>query len=388
MKVLFVTACYKPYIGGVERVVEQLSCRFVQRPEIEDVGILTSYYRYPPVPLRGIPSVERLDGANVFRLRFFPRALPFFYHLETGVFAPALKHTINRFRPTVVHYLICEWFLPNLIVNNITRNRSAQIMSVFNHSFRSGPRTWPFALINRYLCRRMDAVHVVTEQARSIVSNAFKFPLNLTTVIPLGVNVSPSPPKPKTTRRDQDIIILSVGRLDSRKNQFDLVKCFHQTLKRTDRPCRLLLVGQDAGQGTVIRDYIEKHDLREHVILVGEVREDELIKLYKAADIFALLTLEESYGLVFLEAMAAGLPIIAYNVPGPGHFLTDKAFLIDRENKDKVVSTLLELVNNDAKRSQLSIEAHQHAREHVSWDQVTDRMIGLYLSALSKGKVA
>ncbi|MEW6620360.1 MAG: glycosyltransferase family 4 protein [bacterium] len=375
MRILFVTPCYKPYLGGVERVVEQLCQRLCMDSDVEVLGILTSYYRYPAEIMTGLQAQEQIDGATVFRLRFFPEKMPYFYHLDTGLFGHNMKKVIQSFQPTHIHYMVYDWFLPNLQSYFLSQKYSAQIMTIFVHDFHLSIGTYPFLWFNRWLANHVDIVHVVSQYGKEVVKQYFHLSESRIVIIPLGSEV---PKQPHQIENNHPVTILSVGRLCAKKGQMNLVCCFLRIQDRIQSACQLILVGDDGGDMEKIQQVVNEHHLQDRVHLMGHISQDELEYWYTNSDIFALLTKDESFGLVFTEAMAAGIPVITYAVGPLPKLLTNGAILLPPDNIGMVEESLVELINNKNKRQQLGQEAHSFAISHFSWNQTVEQMIQVY----------
>lgn len=384
MRILFVTPCYKPYFGGVERVVEQFCRRLAARPEVEAVGVLTSFYRYPSAVMAGLPATEEMDGATVYRLPFLPRRLPGFYHLDTGLFAPRMGEVLRRFRPTHLHTQVYDWFLPNLQAFLMAPPETARVQTIYDHRFTTHCRVLPFVWANRWSTHLAEAVHVVSEQGRANVVRDFAAPAAAVHVVPLGADLLP--PRPPQTAADGPLTILSVGRICRKKGQLDLLRALAAIDRTLNRPWRLVLVGDDGGEAAAMRELVERHGLHDRVLFAGHVSQEELDGWYGRADLFALLTGDESFGLVFTEAMAAGLPVLTCDV-GPLRALFPKgAVIVPHGDQPATEQALVSLLADDARRAALAREAYAFVRDHMSWDLVIDRLIGLYRDAAEKRK--
>ena len=383
MRILFCTPCYKPYFGGIERVVEQLSRRLSAHPDVEAVGIMTSYYRFPSQFMEGLPAQEEMDGATVMRMHFFPRKLPYFYHLDTGIVSSEMGRVIREFRPTHVQYTVYDWYVPNLQAYLLSHKQASQIQSVYDHRFEPSSGTLPFQWVNGWLARRMDIVHVVSERARGIVGEAMTVDNQQIKVIPLGAELRPT----ERDGRDHSelVTIVSVGRLSPNKGQIDLLQGFIRARKRATVPCRLVLVGGDGGDEAVLRRLADEQRLTENEFLItGYVTESQLDDWYKKADIFALLSGNESFGLVYTEAMGHGLPVIAYNI-GPLEELFPKGIiLLPFKNLPAVEDALADLINDRQKRLTLGSEALGFITNYCTWELVVQQMVDVYHQATAK----
>lgn len=380
MRILFCTPCYKPYFGGVERVVEQLVRRMSTCPDVEAVGIMTSYYRFPSQFMDGLPAREEMDGATIMRMSFFPRKLPYFYHLDTGIVSSDMGRVIREFRPTHVHYTVYDWYLPNMQAYLLSRTQAAQIQSVYDHRFEPSFGTLPFQWVNGWLARQMDMVHVVSDRARSMVGETMQADSRRVKVIPLGADLRPIDRAGR--KSGERVTIVSVGRLSPNKGQIDLLHGFIQARKRVQVPCRLVLVGGDGGDEALLRRLADEHGLTENEFLItGYVSESQLDDWYNEADIFALLSGNESFGLVYTEAMGRGLPVVAYNI-GPLEELFPRGIiLLPFQNLTSVEDALTDLINDRQKRLELGREASSFIANYCTWESVTQQMLDVYRQA-------
>ncbi len=377
MRILFCTPCYKPYFGGIERVVEQLTRRLLAHPEVEAVGIMTSYYRFPSRLMEGLPAREEMDGATVMRMRFSPRRLPYFYHLDTGVVSSEMGRVIREFRPTHLQYTVYDWYLPNLQAYLLSHKKAAQIQSVYDHRFEPSFGTLPFQWVNRWLARRMDTVHVVSERARGIVGRTMGADDRKIKVVPLGAEL-------RSVNRDnrnsgEPVTIVSVGRLSPNKGQIDLLNGFIGARKRATVPCRLVLVGDDGGDKAALRRIADEQGLTENeFVIAGHVTESELADWYEKADIFALLSANESFGLVYTEAMGRGLPVVAYNIGPLAELFPKGIILLPFRDLPALEETLAGLINDRRKRLALGDEALGFIADHCTWESVAQQMVDIY----------
>ncbi len=386
MRILYVTPAYKPYLGGVERVLEQVSQRVVDQPDVDDVAVLTTKYDFNSTPPRyrgGLADCERLEGIVVYRKHFRPQALPGFYHFPAGLFAD-VGDVVEEFRPDVVHFLFSEWYAANEWIFRQTRS-NAHIFTYFYHPYE-GLWAAPMRSSIRRLCRSVDYVHVVSEFAARHVSTDAGVPPARIRVTSLGVSRLAPPPSPAEPRDRKDALsILSVGRLSRSKGQLDLVRCFARLVADVERPLRLVLVGGDGGEREAITSFVRNSNLELAVEIAGYVGEDELERYYSEADVFCLLSTVEAYGLVFLEAASHGLPIVAYGLEPVRQVLTAGALLAEPGSWEQAETHLRRLLRDDALRVRLSEEARAVYDAHPTWDDVAAELVSLYREAVLGG---
>jgi glycosyltransferase involved in cell wall biosynthesis len=175
-----------------------------------------------------------------------------------------------------------------------------------------------------------------------------------------------------------------VGRLGRHKGQRFLVDVWASARCRFTRAARLVLVGGDEdglGGRQALQRLIEDLGLRNEVYFMGEVSDAELRGWYARADLFALFSRYEAFGLVFFEAMIMGVPVLAHRVGANAELLRRGALLIHEYDYESAVEGLLRLVNDDHYRRRLGSEAQAYARQ-FAWDRVVDRFVALYQAVL------
>ena len=90
LRVMYLTPYYRPYLGGIERAIEELSHQIQQSPQVEAVGVLTTKYSFPRVAQPEWADRETLsDGVEVYRLPGFPRWSPPVYSVPLVWFSPS-----------------------------------------------------------------------------------------------------------------------------------------------------------------------------------------------------------------------------------------------------------------------------------------------------------
>ena len=127
----------------------------------------------------------------------------------------------------------------------------------------------------------------------------------------------------------------------------------------------------------------ETYRLREHVVNLGPLSDEQRRDFYAAIDIFALPSYVESFGISPLEAALNHAAVIAYDHGGPGQIFKDgeSARLIPVGDIEQLAEGLTAVVSDGAKRQRLAVAGAEVARRH-SWRQVFDRAVGVYDSLL------
>lgn len=180
-----------------------------------------------------------------------------------------------------------------------------------------------------------------------------------------------------------DPIVLCVSRIDPQKNQLDLVRAFSRFAKAHPEH-RLVLLGPVAVEAyrAEIDAEIIRMGLSERVRIVeGLCPDDPLLpSAYKAADLFVLPSVHEPFGMVVLEAWAAGVPVLASHVGGIAGFAVDRetALLVEPGNVDQLAAGMAELAASDTLCGALVHRAYEEVQAHYDWSMVTGRLRSIY----------
>jgi phosphatidyl-myo-inositol alpha-mannosyltransferase len=220
----------------------------------------------------------------------------------------------------------------------------------------------------------------VSEPARNFLHQYFPdFPLR---VIPNGIDVNAFKPglAPIRHLRDDNVNILFVGRLEKRKGLGDLLRAYEFMNARVPKS-RLIIVGDGPLHGQV-ESYIARHRLP-NVVMAGFVPDTVLPRYYCSADIFcAPATGAESFGIVLLEALASGLPVVATEVEGymsvlePGR----DSLTVQPKGWAELGSALIILARDADLRRRMGAYGREKA-SRFGWDVVAAQIFEVYEEA-------
>jgi len=155
-------------------------------------------------------------------------------------------------------------------------------------------------------------------------------------------------------------VLLFVGRLASEKGLDMLIQAF--AIIHKSRPnVRLLLLGKGPHED-VLRANLRKSKLGKFVIFAGAVPHEQVPDYYAAADLFVFPSKTETQGLVIIEAMAAGLPVVAVRAPGAVDILADGGVVLVEDTPARFSRSVIELLEDPSKRASLREEAQRAVR--------------------------
>lgn len=185
-------------------------------------------------------------------------------------------------------------------------------------------------------------------------------------------------------------IVLCVSRIDYQKNQIGLVEAIAGVVSR--RPeVHLVLLGPvtvtSYHQRLLAR--VRELGLEPRVTLVPGLRSDDpmLRNAFHAADAFCLPSLHEPFGIVILEAWAAGLPVVASRIGGIPSFTRDGENILhaDPGDSDHLGQRLIELLDHPELATRLAAAGREKARRDYDWSTISKRLLALYADVIERG---
>jgi len=215
------------------------------------------------------------------------------------------------------------------------------------------------------------------------------------TVLSPGVDVGRFRPPPDRNRVKTELgftnapLIFSLGRLDERKG-FDLyfraaAKVIHQLADRFE-PQFVLSAGvvedhpHEVAERDRLREVMQSLDIEDAVHWLPVLPEVEVPRYYAAADVFVMPSRYELFGIVMLEAMASGVPVVATKFGGPPEVITDggTGLLVDPTDIAELADAIVELLENPESRRRMGVAARERAEQKYSWAHLADRHRALY----------
>jgi glycosyltransferase involved in cell wall biosynthesis len=210
---------------------------------------------------------------------------------------------------------------------------------------------WRHVLPRQY--RRIDHVIAISAATKSDLVSLWQLGDDRISVIHCGYDPAyrvPTPQHVETTRRQHGLqgtdYFIHVGNLSLKKNLAMLLEAFLDFRRRTGFAAKLVFVGADYPKGRDHRffEILARPEAREAVVVTGHVPQDQLIGLYGGALALAFPSLHEGFGLVVLEAMACGTPVIAHAAGAVGEVVGDAGLAIESATDIEAWSRALERI--------------------------------------------
>ena len=237
--------------------------------------------------------------------------------------------------------------------------------------------------------RTANAIVAFSRHESEAMVRFYDAPVDRIKVIPCGVDVDLFRPVDRSEAKQklgfgEDGVVLFVGRLDPLKGVDILLRAVAQ-LERADTT-RTVIVGGDQADAEMarLRALCSELGIAERVSFLGRMAQQELPLYYSAADVSVIPSYYESFGLVALESMACGTPVIASRVGGLPTIVKDglNGYLIPWRCPEPFADGLDVLLGNAAIRQAMS-DASRQTAESMSWAAVVDKLLNTYQALLA-----
>lgn len=224
--------------------------------------------------------------------------------------------------------------------------------------------------------RKADCIIAPSTSAREMLLNEYNVDLPAV-VLPTPVDLSQYPPRPRPPFSRPDLIqAIFVGRIDRNKNLEFMLRGFARAWRREPR-LRLRIVG-DGPDFDKFQDLTATLGLEKVVSFSGAVPFEQVPKELTNADLFVFASIIETQGLVALEAMAAGLPLVLVDCPPLRDCLQPGIdSLVVSEDEEAFAEAILSLASDPA-RAQAMGEAARHSAERFGIEALTARLTAIY----------
>lgn len=276
----------------------------------------------------------------------------------------------HRFDVLHFHEPLVPFLSPTMLDQSDTVN-----IATFHAFGGFSPSYWVGKRFAGQLAARLHGRIAVSGAARHFIGRYFPGDYR---IIPNGVDLDRfADAEPFEELRDGTVNILFVGRFEERKGLIHLLKAYHRLRKR-HVDARLIV----AGAGPKEREYRRFVGLRQirDVDFLGRISDEDKARYFASADIFcAPATGQESFGIVLLEAMATGVPIVASDIHGYKNVMQRgvQGLLVEPRNSRALAAALYTLAQDPELRHRMG-EAGRLRAPDYSWDRVTERIVEYY----------
>lgn len=322
------------------------------------------------------PSKEK---AWPFKLRRLPLAGTHDFRCQVKLAAQLIAER-RRLRYATVYLPEPGPMLAMMLLQGIPGFRPKQLILTFHGSeilkFHRNPVT---RRLTHQLITKANRISTLTHYTHNLLIERFPAAQGKTFLTPgaLRSDFAVVPDQPVDVAKDK-VIVLTVGRLHPRKGQILTLQALQALAPRFRQRIEYWIVGEHSRRhyGQKLRETAAKSDLK--VRFFGELPDDELDRVYDRADIFAMTSIDyrqsvEGFGLVYLEAAAHGLPVVAHAIGGVSEAVDDgvTGLCVPPNHPAQLTAAFERLISDDALRKRLGEAGRTWARRNT-WRKSAD----------------
>lgn len=261
-------------------------------------------------------------------------------------------------------------------------NRNKLVVNSYEDIFDLNFKTKILKNIEKFILNSFDAIWATSQFQKKSLTKFMKINNDKIVTFPNYVDISKYRQNFRTFEKDK-AVILSVSRFAPWKRLDNTLEIFSNIAKE-NKNVILRLVGE---VNSSLEKEIKELSLEDNIEVFGEVSPTTIHKHFKESDIFLSSAIYEPFGIVFVEAMAAGLPIIATNVGGIPEIVENGrvGFLLDPGDIEGATEKLKELINNVEQRKKFSL-AGQRCAEKYNITKYRDDFNRLHNTAIENNK--
>jgi glycosyltransferase involved in cell wall biosynthesis len=362
--------CYKDFSlseGGIEQVMRHLA-----------TAAINAGHRVSAVVSRpsGVPAKELFKGTEEYRT-------PFLFKMFKVPIMPNYYKCLASLNPDIIH---AYGTLPNVSDVAILYASKHNKPSILHYQYDGNADSWIGKIlagvynlsINRYTAQKATRV-IATSHSYEETSSVLKSVLKKVEIIPNGVSMDlfNQSIEDNNIRGKYNIpagrIILFAGRLVKYKGTGYLIRAMKHV-----KGANLVIAGTGEEERN-LKKLVYQLNLS-NVKFVGLIANEELPYFHKISDLFVLpsITRNENFGIVALEAMACGKPVVASDLPGVRELVTEECGIkVKPKDITGLASAINMLLGDYALSEKMGIAARKNA-EKYSWDSISQRILEIY----------
>jgi len=372
--IIVCTTAYLPYIGGAELAIYEIAKRST------DLRFLIVTSRFS----RRTPRFERAGNIEVRRVGLGTSLDKWLLPLLGGLVA--LHRARKEPNAALWGMMVSQGTIAALFVKTLM----PRIRFVLTLQEGDAPeylqkgRGGLIWLFWKYALRRANQITAISKYLIGLATDAGGKDIHL---VPNGVDVDFFSKRDEDAIRavrakhgigDGDTVVLSVSRLVVKNGLDDLIRAFAIFL-RTHTHAKLLLVGE-GGERSKLEALAKNESVADRVIFVGAVAPRDIVPYFHTAHVFARPSLSEGLGISFLEAMAAGVPVVATGVGGIPDLVRDRdtGIIVQVGDAQSIVEGLADIADNNELRDKVVANARAMVKNFYSWGTIALYMQNIF----------
>lgn len=351
LKIAQVCPRYYPDIGGVETYIKEISERLVVQGH--EVEVITTD------PSGKFKKHEIINGVRITRFKSMAPNNAFY-------FAPEIYFFLKKRNYDVIHAHNYHAF-PSFFA--VLGKNDARF--VFNPYFHGKGHTFfrnilhvPYKLLGHYIFSKLDKIVCISKYEQKKVQKAFNIKDGSIEILPPGLDISEF--EKIEPHQKEEKTILYVGRLEAYKGVQYIIEALSNL-----KEYRLVIIGEGPYDQNL--KTLSQKSNPDRISWLKNISRTDLLKYYKSADVFVMLSKHESYGISVAEALASGTPCVVALGSALDEFV-DGSSCVGIEQPltaDKLIEAIMRLDNFNDTSNTIS-------QKIDDWDSVVERLICIY----------
>jgi N-acetyl-alpha-D-glucosaminyl L-malate synthase BshA len=309
-------------------------------------------------------------------------------------FAPKLISLLLKENPDIIHAHGYQVFTTDaaLMASKIKKTPLVLTLHGFPRGFDKPANRAYFNLIGKETLKKAKKIisvsHMVAREFKAIGVSEKKI-----AIIPNGIDLEEYKQLPtgdlfrkRLEIKENEKLVLTIGRLEKIKGFQCLIKALPSIIREVGST-KLVIAGPDFDYAAKLKRLAGETNVQDHVIFYGPINGKEKFEAFSAADIVAVPSLYEGFGILLLEAMAAGKPLVATNTGAAPEIIQNgkNGVLAALGDVEDLAGKIIKLLSDD----QLMYLIGQESRKTVeafNWEKISEHIHKLYIDCLNSAK--
>jgi len=307
--------------------------------------------------------------------RVIPRKGRFGHEISIDMIIDLIRSDVD-----IIHVHSYYLFMYDVIASIIKKSRDKKIVAHY-HGGDPSMLLYPFKIIKRTTLPLADKIIATNRAEVKRLINYWKIPKEKVVHIPNGVDTEFFKPLPYIEKSSD--VVLYVGNLVKGKGLAILLKAFARC-KQEIKHLKLWIVG-DGYLRPRLELLAQKLGISKDVTFFGRFTHNELRIIYNLATVTILPSEKESFGLVLVESMACGTPVVSTVTEGSIEIVKDKVngLLVRQYDEEAISEAICKIISDRSLRQIMGENARRYAVECFSWGKIKKRLDTLYRSLLA-----
>ena len=370
-RILIFSTAYLPMQGGAELAVNDIASRVIDC----EFNLICARLR------RDLPKNEKIGRVDIFRVGFGSKIdkilLPFLGFLAARKIYKQQKEKI------ILWGIMASWGSLAALVFKIIYPQVPFLLTLQEGDTKEYIMRgrWGFISLSwRWLLKKADFVQAISNYlVKTARSFGYKGRIE---IVPNGVNlnnydlgIGNYELRKRMGIGDEEKVVITVSRLAEKNGIGDLIKALKLLVAKYHISVKLLILGSGLLESK-LKKQVENLDLKAKIIFLGDIPNNEVPEYLALADIFVRPSLSEGLGTAFLEAMAAGVPIVGTWVGGIPDFLSDyeTGLFCEINNPESAAEKINLLLNDEILRKKLIFNSQKLIKEKYDWNKIAKKM--------------